>query len=105
PKIARQTLRKSILSVASLLNEKHQKEFSGKTYRVVKFAVDVPVRLERFLETRPDPYSEAFGCIAFCLVEFQIIDLETERLNSSGENRHDLYKQRQMAGVKKRLIP
>jgi uncharacterized protein (TIGR04552 family) len=37
------------------------------------------------------------------MVEFQVVDAETDKANESGDNRHDRYKQRQMQRVLQRL--
>lgn len=83
-----------------------EKEYSGETYRVIKFVVDIPVRLDRFLETGYRHLNtQSLGFITYVLVEFQILDQETDQLNSSGENEHSRYKTRQKSGVAKRLFP
>jgi uncharacterized protein (TIGR04552 family) len=80
-------------------------EYSGRNYRVCKFVVDIPVRMDNFLATTAGPvYRESLGTIVFVLVEFQIIDEETEILNNSGESSHENYKKRQKDGVRKRLV-
>lgn len=80
-----------------------EEEHTGSSYRVLKFTVDMPVRLERFPSIASGILSEALGCIGFCLVEFQIVDAATEDKNNSGENKHALYKERQTRGVLRRL--
>ncbi|MDO8461446.1 MAG: TIGR04552 family protein, partial [Deltaproteobacteria bacterium] len=91
-------------TLASLLpHTQEEKEYSGKTYQVIKFVVDVPIRLDRFLSTTTGPFSDALGHIVYALVEFQIVDEETERNNSSGPNSHETYKGRQKGGVLRRL--
>jgi uncharacterized protein (TIGR04552 family) len=69
-------------------------EFSGPGYRIINFAVDMPVRLDQF-----EP-----GAIGFVLTEFQIVDEKTAHQNEQGENSHDLYKERQRQRVKQRLL-
>jgi uncharacterized protein (TIGR04552 family) len=72
-------------------------EFSGESYRVLNFVADLPVRLpERAVEPGD-------GRIAFCMVEFQIVDRETALANERGENAHKRYKKRQMLRVLRRL--
>ncbi len=80
------------------------KEYSGKSYRVLKFAVDMPVRLDRFLGAAQRVFrTESLGSIAYVVVEFQLVDEETAQRNDWGENAHALYKTRQKSGVAKRL--
>lgn len=80
-------------------------EYSGKNYRVCKFVVDIPIRMDNFLATSSGPvYRESLGTIAYVLVEFQIVDEETDRSNKSGKCSHENYKTRQKNGVIKRLM-
>ncbi len=77
--------------------EPEQNEFSGDSYRVLNFVVDLPVRLpERAVEAGD-------GRIAFCMVELQLVDKETAAANESGENSHSRYKKRQLRKVLRRL--
>lgn len=79
-------------------------EYTGRSYRVSKFVVDIPVRLDKFLATSAGPsYGESLGTITYVLVEFQIVDEETDQRNNSGECSHDNYKRRQKSGVIQRL--
>jgi uncharacterized protein (TIGR04552 family) len=74
-----------------------QNEFSGDSYRVLNFVVDLPVRLpERAVEVGD-------GRIAFCMVELQLVDQDTAKANESGENSHSRYKKRQLLKVLRRL--
>lgn len=83
---------------------KNQPEYTGRSYRVSKFVVDIPIRLDKFLATSGGPsYGESLGTIAYVLVEFQIVDEETDRKNNSGDCSHDNYKKRQKSGVIRRL--
>jgi len=78
-------------------------EFSGKTYRVLNFVADVPVRLEgppACDVAAIEPYRPA---IVFVPVEFQFLDEETARQNEIGENSHERYKRRQQLRVLRRL--
>lgn len=74
--------------------------FSGSTYRMVNFIVDFPVRVD---DATDPSVIERFGRVIFVLVEFQVMDQETARLNEEGENAHELYKERQRAIVASRL--
>jgi uncharacterized protein (TIGR04552 family) len=72
-------------------------EFSGDSYKVLNFVVDLPVRLpERAVEVGD-------GRIAFCMVELQLVDEQTAVLNERGENAHSRYKRRQLRRVLRRL--
>ncbi len=81
-------------------------EFSGRTYRVLNFVADVPVRLDDHL-CRLDGKRTAEGRIGpqivFQPVEFQLLDRATAIKNEEGENSHDRYKRRQRMRVLRRL--
>ncbi len=78
-------------------HEPQQNEFSGNSYRVLNFVVDLPVRLpERAVEPGD-------GRIAFCMVELQLVDKDTSLANERGENAHSRYKKRQLLKVLRRL--
>jgi uncharacterized protein (TIGR04552 family) len=76
---------------------------SASSYRVVNFIADLPVRIYDIPTLWPPRHRALLGEAVAVLVEFQMVDVETERANESGENRHDLYKSRQMARVWERL--
>lgn len=76
-------------------------EFSGQSYRMINFIVDYPVRLPDHLVPG---LSFELGRTVFLMVEFQVLDEETARLNEAGDNAHTLYKARQYDVVAKRLI-
>lgn len=79
-------------------------DYTGRGYRVCKFVADIPLRMDNFLATSAGPvYRESLGNIAYVLVEFQIVDEETDRRNNSGACSHENYKRRQKRGVVKRL--
>ena len=72
-------------------------EFSGTSYKVLNFVVDLPVHL-------PDRAIEpGDGRIAFCMVELQFVDQDTAHDNERGENAHQRYKKRQLRKVLRRL--
>lgn len=81
------------------LNPK-ENPFSGSSYRMVNFIVDFPVRVDHLVNVR---YGALLGRTAMVLVEFQVLDKETARLNEEGDNAHKLYKERQKAIVGRRL--
>ena len=74
--------------------------FSGSSYRMVNFIVDFPVRVDHLVDVR---YGAMLGRTVKVLVEFQVLDKETARLNDEGDNAHQLYKERQRSIVGKRL--
>ena len=67
---------------------------------MVNFIVDFPVRVDHLVNVR---YGALLGRTAMVLVEFQVLDKETAKLNEEGENAHKLYKSRQKAIVSSRL--
>jgi uncharacterized protein (TIGR04552 family) len=77
-------------------------EFSGKGYRVLNFVVDLPVRIDDLMPPL-DPMADELGRIVFSLVEFQVIDRETARVNEEGDSSHERYKRRQLKRVLRRL--
>lgn len=77
-------------------------EFSGPGYKVVHFVTEVPVRIDRVLPFR-GPRLMGLGSVVFGTVEFQVMDERSARTNEQGENRHALYKARQLVRVKERL--
>jgi uncharacterized protein (TIGR04552 family) len=79
-------------------------EYSGRNYKVCKFVVDIPVRMDNFLaQSGGSVYRESLGSIAYVLVEFQIVDEAAEAVNNAGESSHENYKARQKRGVLRRL--
>ena len=74
--------------------------FSGHSYRMINFIVDFPVRVD---ELYPGRYGPLLGRSVYVLVEFQVLDQATARLNEEGENSHRLYKLRQRSIVERRL--
>lgn len=79
-------------------------EFSGKSYRVLNFVADVPVRLDDRRDALDPGLDLVSGpAIVFVPVEFQFLDEETARNNEQGENSHERYKRRQQLRVLRRL--
>jgi uncharacterized protein (TIGR04552 family) len=74
-------------------------EFSGASYRMINFIADFPVPLPEV----GMPYSFELGRVVYVMIEFQVLDEETARLNEEGENSHYLYKGRQQRVVERRL--
>ncbi|MFO7180587.1 MAG: TIGR04552 family protein [Pseudomonadota bacterium] len=77
--------------------------FTAPSYRVVQFVTEVPVRVPPHLMELAPAGSESLGPIVYVLCEFQILDVESEAINETGDASHDRYKQRQRAAVFRRL--
>lgn len=81
----------------------HKNEFSGPDYRVVNFVAEVPLRADTILPFEQSPRLEGLGRVVFGSLEIQVVDRVTAKANETGENRHALYKRRQLVKVKERL--
>jgi uncharacterized protein (TIGR04552 family) len=77
-------------------------EFSGESFKMLNFVVDVPVRVDELLPPA-DPMADELGRVVFALVEFQVLDAATARANEAGDSSHDRYKRRQLQRVLRRL--
>ena len=77
-------------------------EFSGPTFRVVSFIVDVPLRVPEDL-LKMTTEREGLGKVIFGLAEMQVVDKLTNEENTKGENRHERYRARQLMKVRDRL--
>jgi len=80
-----------------------QNDLSGCAYRVLNFIVDLPVRIDEFMPLAVSSHDEDLGRIIYSLVEFQVVDQETQRHNEVGDSAHDRYKRRQRKRVLRRL--
>lgn len=78
-------------------------EFSGPTYRHLDFVVDLPLRLDQFVNLTGDADLERLGSVVYAMIEFQVIDRRTAHENEDGENTHEAYKSRQRERVIRRL--
>jgi uncharacterized protein (TIGR04552 family) len=78
-------------------------EFSGPSYAVINFVVDIPLRISDATLPAGASDTEALGRVVFALAEFQIVDEATDAANEQGENRHERYRARQLAIVRERL--
>jgi uncharacterized protein (TIGR04552 family) len=76
---------------------------SGDVYQVINFIVDLPVRVYDVPGVSAPPRGALLGEAVPVLVEFQLVDAESETRNEEGESRHELYKERQRARVYERL--
>ena len=77
--------------------------FSGASYRVLNFVVDMPLRLDDWLPSPEEDVRERKGRVGFALVEFQILDERTSVTNEQGDSAHVRYKHRQRLKVLRRL--
>jgi len=78
-------------------------KFSARSYRVVHFVVDVPVRVPAEVLAAAPPSARRLGNVVFVLVEFQVVDMEAANANEQGDASHDSYKERQRQAVRQRL--
>lgn len=77
--------------------------FSGSTYRVLNFVIDLPLRMDAYLPP-PELDRRPRKCrTTFALVELQIVDDQTALVNERGDNAHEKYKRRQKRSVLRRL--
>jgi len=76
--------------------------YSAKGFKMINFVVDMPVRVDDIVAGLPQ-HNERLGGVVFLLVEFQLVDRATHHNNSVGDNRHALYKERQVRKVIERL--
>ena len=74
--------------------------FSGASYRVINFIIDLPIRIDHLVDY---PFSEELGRVLFAMIEFQVVDQKTALRNEIGDASHELYKQRQQEQVLRRL--
>lgn len=77
--------------------------FSGQSYKVVHFVVDMPVRVPDAVLRRAPSGTASLGPVVFVVCEFQLIDRDTEASNELGDASHDQYKERQKKAVVRRL--
>lgn len=88
----------------SLGGQRHQvNEFSGRSYRVLNFIVDLPLRIDATALATRHERDDDLGRIVFAPVELQVLDEATAIANESGENSHNRYKKRQLRRVLGRL--
>ncbi len=78
-------------------------KFSARSYRVIHFVVDMPVRVPAKVLAAAPASAASLGHVVFVLVEFQLVDHDTELANEAGEASHARYKERQRLAVRDRL--
>lgn len=84
-------------------NNQNDNTFSAKSYSVVHFVVDMPVRLPDEIRDQAPEAGRSLGPVIFVQTEFQIIDRVTEHRNELGDASHAAYKERQRDAVRRRL--
>lgn len=84
-------------------NNNNDNHFSAKSYSVVHFVVDMPVRLPVEIRAQAPEAGRHLGPVIFVQTEFQIIDRVTEHRNELGDASHAAYKERQRDAVRHRL--
>lgn len=78
-------------------------EFSGHSYRILNFIVDLPLRIDATVMATRHKGDDDLGRIVFAPVELQLVDEPTRLHNETGENAHARYKRRQLRRVLTRL--
>ena len=86
-------------AVAQLIDNR----FSARSYRVIHFVVDLPIRLPREVLDKAPENVRSLGPVVFVLAEFQLVDQDTDSHNDTGEASHYEYKERQREAVSSRL--
>lgn len=86
--------------IKDIEKDSNPNSFSGSSYKVINFIADVPVRIDHLVD---HPFSKDLGKVVFVMVEFQIVNQVTAINNETGDCSHELYKERQLQQVKKRL--
>lgn len=76
---------------------------STGVFRTINFVVDLPAPVYELPNIKRHSVPAILGMVVPVLVEFQILDVETDRNNEGGESRHELYKARQIEAVHARL--
>ncbi|MEZ4464109.1 MAG: TIGR04552 family protein [bacterium] len=77
--------------------------FSAAGFRTINFVADIPVPVGDLVVGVPGHDPRQHGRVVFLLAEFQLLDEVTAAANETGDNRHELYKARQIARVIDRL--
>jgi len=98
------SIRKALLEEKLRSSDLFQNEFSHPDFQMINFVVDVPLRVDRFVDRATPGTFTQFGKVIFTLVEFQLFDLETFVQNEQGPSSHAHYKSRQRRAVLRRLV-
>jgi len=78
--------------------------FSAQNFKMTNIVIDLPLSVDRILETAAIKSRPTSAKIVFQLIEFQIFDLETFQNNEKGLSAHETYKNRQKWKVINRLM-
>lgn len=92
-----------LLDMDEAHEEPDRNEFSGQSYRILNFIVDLPLRIDATVMAARHEGDADLGCIVFAPVELQLVDEATRAHNETGENAHTRYKRRQLRKVLARL--
>ncbi|MFN7135466.1 MAG: TIGR04552 family protein, partial [Myxococcales bacterium] len=76
---------------------------SDAVYRVINFIVDLPVRVYDIPGVPVPAHPALLGEAVSVMVEFQVVDAETDIQNEDGASNHEAYKARQRSRVYERL--
>lgn len=76
---------------------------SDAVYRVINFIVDLPVRVYDVPGVPVPAHPALLGEAVSVMVEFQVVDAETDVQNEEGASNHEAYKARQRSRVYERL--
>jgi uncharacterized protein (TIGR04552 family) len=93
--------RTQVIPEPPILAQHGKNEFSGSSYRMLNFIVDLPVALPD--DVRPAGFSFELGKVVYVLIEFQVLDEATAEANERGDSAHHAYKARQDRVVAARL--
>jgi uncharacterized protein (TIGR04552 family) len=91
------------ITEASDAETPERNEFSGHSYRILNFIVDLPLRIDATVMATRHKGDDDLGRIVFAPVELQLVDEPTRIHNETGENAHARYKRRQLRKVLTRL--
>jgi uncharacterized protein (TIGR04552 family) len=98
------SIRKALIEEQLRSADVYQNEFSHPDFQMINFVVDVPLRVDRFVDRATPGTLSKHGKVIFTLVEFQLFDLETFVQNEQGPSSHAHYKSRQRRAVLRRLV-
>jgi uncharacterized protein (TIGR04552 family) len=91
------------MTMEEAFDERDWNRFSATGFRMVNFVIDMPVDVRDLVSKSNDPALKSLGNIVFLIVEVQMFDLATWKMNEQGEGSHNRYKDRQHWEVVRRL--
>ena len=98
------TVKDAILRERTRPNILFRNEFSHPDFLMINFVVDLPLRIDRFMDRGSPEIFSKYGKTVFLLVEFQVYDLATFQRNEIGPSSHAHYKARQRRAILRRLV-